>query len=782
MKYSFFDQIKSSPMIAFSVAFMLGIPLAKYLNAPMPVYLVFAGVLLILALIFWLLDARQRVALLIIPLFLFYGAIRYSIYDQPYPSDHVSFFHNADRHVYLTGFVTELPDERDSVTNLKIAASAIDLGYGDQPASGLVLVKLYTPYTVSYGDKVRVSGVLGAPPESGGFSYREYLLNKGITSLLTTSKLTVLPGRQTTWLGSLTNGARLTIFSRVEKLFSPPEAYLIAGILIGMDKQIPPEVDQAFVDTGTSHIIAISGFNISIIAVILITLFTSLFGKRWGTIAAIIGIGFYTLLAGADPPVVRAAVMGSLGALGVLLKRRNATLTLLFFAGMLMAFFDPNILYEPGFQLSFAATLGIISIVPPMVDRTREWLGRFLSDERAVKALTILSDLFIITIAAQITTLPIILAHFGKLSLITFVANPLILPLQPALMILSGLAVIVSFLWMPFGSIAAAAAYPFAWVTIWVVEKLAPFSRPSLHFNADELGFIITYYTLLVIVPIYWTRLKEWFKPSVYIPVAIVLVFLVWRQVALLPDGKTHILIPSVGKADAILITTPSGEHVLINGGDKSSVLLDSLGRTISPYAKKLDLLVIANTQENDLGALPKVIGLYPPDKVIWSGNREASYSSEKLYLDLARERIPFTFAEEGSSVDLGDGLILRTENVNERGAVYTLEQGGFSILLPLGVNGEAIDELVSREPSTPTGYFLSENGYPPSNPAALIHRFPAEFYILSFGFDNFAILPSQELLDLLGSNNLFRTDEMGWIEIVTDGSEYQVNSQFSPK
>lgn len=761
---------------------MLGIPLAKLFRAPISVYLLFAALFFLLAVIFWLLNARQRVALLVIPLFLFYGAIRYAISDQPYPGDHVSFFHHADRHIYLTGFISDLPDERDTVTNIKLSTTAIDLGYGDQPASGTVLVKLYTPYAVSYGDRIRVYGVLDTPPESAEFSYREYLLNKGITSLLTTNKVTVLPGRQTTFLGSFTNASRQAIFSRVEKLFSPPEAYLIAGILIGMDKQIPPEVDQAFVDTGTSHIIAISGFNISIIAVLLITLFTRLFGRRWGTISAIVGIGAYTLLAGADPPVVRAAVMGSLGALGVLLRRRNATLTLLFFAGMLMAFFNPNILYEPGFQLSFAATLGIISLVPLMEDRFREWLSRFLSDERAERALTLFSDLFIITFAAQITTLPIILAHFGKLSLITFLANPLILPLQPALLILSGLAVILSFLWMPLGSIVSMAAYPFAWVTIWVVEKLAVYSGPSLHFNADNLGFIILYYALLLVVPIFWTRMKEWFKPSVFVPLAIVIVFLVWRQVVLLPDGKTRIFFPSVGKADAILITSPSGARVLINGGDKSSILLDALGRRISPFDKTLDLLVIANTQETNLAALPKVVDLYPPDKVIWSGNRDASYSSVKLYTSLTRDRVPVQFAEEGMTIELGDGLTLNVEDVNERGAVITLRQGGFSMFLPIGVNRDATEALAARERETRTGYYLSENGYPPSNPEELIHKFPAEFYILGFGFDNFAILPSQELLDSLGSNNIFRTDELGWIEIVTDGNEYTITSQYGVK
>lgn len=779
MKVTFLDQVISSPLIGFAAAFMAGILFARVAKLPMNFYLISALVLFLLSLAAWKLGAKQKIALLIIPLFFMYGALRYELSNQPYQTDHVSFYHNSERHIYLTGSVQSLPDERDQVTNLKLSAKYIDLGFGDQPASGNVLVKLYTPYQVEYGDLVRVYGVMEAPPESAEFSYREYLLNQGITSLLTTDNLTILPGEDTSYFGKLITSTRMAIYERVERLFPPPSASLVNGILIGLDKQIPPETAQAFIDTGTSHIVAISGFNISIITAILITLLTRLTGKRWGTLLSILGISIYTLIAGADPPVVRSAMMGGLAAFGVLIGRRNATLTLLFFAGMIMTLIEPATLFEAGFQLSFAATLGIISMVPPMEVWVRERLFGVISEERLDGIVTIITDLFLITFAAQATTLPVILAHFGKLPWITFLANPLILPLQPPLLVLSGAAVILSYLWIPAGQILAMAAYPFAWATIWIVEWLAPYSSPSLHFNLDNTAFIVVYYSVLVFAGAVWQRTKSWFKPAILLPAALVGVFIIWQQVGGLPDGKTHILIPAAGKTDALLITTPNGEHVLINGGDKSSILLEHLGETIPAFTKKIDLLVIANTQESNLSALPSTMRLYPPQRVIWSGNRDASYSSQVLSNDLLTKKIPFDFIQTGDVVDLGGGLELKALHVNQRGAVYLLTQGGFSLFLPIGVNREAINDLVRMEPLAVTGYYLSENGYPPANPPDLIKSYPAEFYLFGFGFDNFAILPDEQLLNSLNTANLFRTDVNGWIEIVVESDQYSVRTQY---
>jgi competence protein ComEC len=148
------------------------------------------------------------------------------------------------------------------------------------------------------------------------------------------------------------------LLDTVYRSFPDPEASLMAGILLGVESGIPADVQEAFNATGTSHIIAISGFNISILAGLFTLLFSRLTGRWWGALLAALGIAFYTVLVGAGASVVRAAVMGWFSLLAVQIGRRQVGLNSLAIVAAVMAAFTPSILWDVGFQLSFMATLG----------------------------------------------------------------------------------------------------------------------------------------------------------------------------------------------------------------------------------------------------------------------------------------------------------------------------------------------------------------------------------------------------------------------------------------
>jgi len=135
-----------------------------------------------------------------------------------------------------------------------------------------------------------------------------------------------------------------------------------------VDSGLPDDLQQDFKDTGTSHIIAISGFNIAIIAAIFLSLFGRAFGPRRGAVVAGIGIVFYTLLVGADAAVVRAAVMGVTALFARHFGRRQDGLVTLFAAGAGMCLYNPYYTQDVGFQLSFFATLGLILYGEPLSD------------------------------------------------------------------------------------------------------------------------------------------------------------------------------------------------------------------------------------------------------------------------------------------------------------------------------------------------------------------------------------------------------------------------------
>jgi len=170
-------------------------------------------------------------------------------------------------------------------------------------------------------------------------------------------------------------------------------------------------------------------------------------------VAAILGIIFYTLLVGASPSVLRAAIMGTLALFARQLGRRTGINTLAITAA-LMAGFSPNILWDAGFQLSFAATLGLVLYADPLLTWFTNLLARRLPLATARRIAEPVGSYLLFTLAAQVMTLPVIAYHFQRISLVSILANPVILPAQPAVMVLDGLAVLLGLIWQPLGQVA----------------------------------------------------------------------------------------------------------------------------------------------------------------------------------------------------------------------------------------------------------------------------------------------------------------------------------------
>jgi competence protein ComEC len=201
--------------------------------------------------------------------------------------------------------------------------------------------------------------------------------------------------------------------------------------------------------------------NITIIAAIFMSFFRRILGTRKGLIVAGIGIFTYTILVGGDAAVVRAAIMGALTLLALRLGRQTYGFASLSAAATIMTAIDPNVLWDVGFQLSFAATLGLMLFTPPLERWFTRFAASFLSLEHATNLTKPVSEFALYTIAAQLMTLPLSVAYFQQLSLTSFIANPVILPAQPLLMITGGIATIAGMIWIPLGRILAMLAWAF---------------------------------------------------------------------------------------------------------------------------------------------------------------------------------------------------------------------------------------------------------------------------------------------------------------------------------
>ncbi|MDO8443772.1 MAG: ComEC/Rec2 family competence protein [Candidatus Azambacteria bacterium] len=356
--------------------------------------------------------------------------------------------------IVFSGKVIEEPDRRTDFSQYVV----------ENEAYGRVLVKtdLYPEYF--YGDNLKLNGKISTPESSADFDYKTYLAKDGIFLISKYPGITLIerPARQD-FYGSLLN-VKKSFIETINKLFPEPLASFLAALLVGAKKTLPADLTDAFNRTGTSHIVAISGYNISIISAMLLNLLGYLFLPR-KFIFWLVGVVLvlFTLIAGAEASVVRAAIMGGLL---ILAKRegRNYRLTnAIIFAGAAMLFFNPYLLrYDAGFQLSFLATFGLVYLVPYF----EKWFSRlpnFLSFRDNLAA----------TLSAQAMTLPIIFFSFGRVSLIAPLANVLILPFIPLTMLFGFLAGIAGF-------ISLGLAYVFVFPTwfllsfqIWLIKLLS---------------------------------------------------------------------------------------------------------------------------------------------------------------------------------------------------------------------------------------------------------------------------------------------------------------------
>jgi len=771
VKSTLVEQISRSPLLWICSAFLVGIVLASLWPLNTLIWFGLAFFAMLVALVLRRLRPQWTLAILLLPGFLFLGAARYQMTQPRITPSYIAYYNDNVHKAYVTGILLEPPDQRDTYLNLHMQVESIDFDKGEIPVSGEMLIRLTNEYALSYGQRVRVRGFIQTPPENEDFSYRDYLAMQGIHSILRTNKITVLPVSDINPFWAFMYRLKNSLLKRVYMIFPEPEASLLAGILLGVDNNIPADVQQAFKNTGTSHIIAISGFNIAIIAGIFVTLFSRFFGKNLGAILAILSISFYTLLVGASASVVRAAIMGVLSIIAMQFGRRNLALIALAGSAFVMALFNPFVLWDVGFQLSFAATLGLVLYAQPMQDAVTAFLIHYYPLSSVEKFVAPFSDYFLLTLAAQITTLPITIYHFGRMSLVSFIANPVVLPPQPAVMVLSGLAVLLSRIYLPLGQVMAWVAWPFAAYTIRMVEFFNGFPGAVLILGDFSLLAVILIYGLLIGLTFAWDRVKGVFTPFVLISLLAVFSFLTWRSVVNASDGRLHLTFLDVGSSDAVLIKTPTGRFVLINGGASPSALADALGRRIPPFSRGIDYLVVASTQENQVAALPRTLEQYRPKLVLWSGNNQASFSSQLLGTWLTQNRVPLRLARPGDALDLGGGAKLTVLAVSARGAILSVEMGGFKALLPVGVNLDALTALNNGQGLGPlTALLLSESGYAPANPPEWLANLKPQLTILSVAAGDPDGLPAPELVTAQKNVNLMRTDVNGWIDLASDG------------
>jgi competence protein ComEC len=733
------------------------------------------------------------------------GGLRYQLAQPDFDDPSFIAFHNdSGVEKAVQGVLARPPDEYDGYTNLVIGVDQIHTA-GDtdlRSVHGLLLARGTSGEKFQYGDRVVARGVLQTPSEDGAFSHKGYLAHQGIYSVMFAREVSVIArasGGSSVLrsIYSLRDGAHQVVY----KMWPDPEASLLAGILLGIESKIPETVGEAFKETATSHIVAISGFNITIVAGLFIVLFNRMLGRWRGGLVAILGIGVYTLLVGADAAVVRAAIMGALTVFARQLGRQQTGMNSLAIVAALMAVFDPHVLWTASFQLSFMATLGLVLYADPMSQGFLNWASQRLPLTTEQRLAGPVGEYLLFTLAAQLTSLPITMWLSRQLSISSLLANPLILPAQPAVMVLGGLATIAGLIYLPLGQLMAYVAWPFVVYTIRMVEFIADHFEGALRLGRVSLLVVLLYYLLLFgwtfIDPLIQRLLaalrgsgatdngRNWQRALM----GLLLLFpavanvIVWREAFNLPDARLHMTVLDVSHGshlgDGVLIQSPTGRYVLINGGPSSTRLSDQLGRQLPPLHRRIDFLVVAAPSKEQLAALPDAIEGFSLQSVLWAGPTAADANARRLRGKLSAAGVPIVAAQTGHALDLGAGARLHVLSAGKRGAIFCLEWGDFRALLPIGANFDDLESLqYGRSIGRVSALLLAEHGYAPVNAPEWISNLRPQVILLSVSGGNSEDLPSPETVQLVQGFNLLRTDRNGWIRLSTDGEDLWVEVQ----
>lgn len=297
--------------------------------------------------------------------------------------------------IYLSGRISSESILQGSSQRFKV--SRIDIVTGDEPK-------------YEYGQKIAVSGIL-----------QRQLINKWhshFSLIYPTIKIIEAEKRNSIryWILRFRQG----IEARFNKNLPEPEASLLAGIVLGVKKGLPPDFYEALRQTGTMHIVVASGYNVTVIIGTIVVYLAGRIKRQMAILLGIMAVAIFSIMAGGQAAIVRAAIMGSLAYFGQLSGRKTEGKRLLLIAVMVMLAVEPLLIFDLGFQLSVAATAGLIWLGPIMEKIFGKiWLvGKDLSE----------------TTAAQIAVMPIILTVFGKMSPFSIVVNSLILWLVPIIM------------------------------------------------------------------------------------------------------------------------------------------------------------------------------------------------------------------------------------------------------------------------------------------------------------------------------------------------------------
>lgn len=708
------------------------------------------------------------------------------------------------------------------------------------------------------GDQVVLEGELEQPGEArnfGGFDYRAYLLTQRIHWLIKgDGAASVQASPPASWgLSSIlrwNDAARAALGEEMDRLFQEPHGGYMKGLVLGIQDALDEETFKQFSQLGLTHILAISGMHVAVyVGVLLFILRRCRLTRETALTITVILVPVYVLLSGAGPSIVRAGIMSMIALLAARFGLLKDGMNILAAAALIMLVWNPYLLLSVSFQLSFLVTAGLMVYMPlaaPLLRGLPGWLGSAVS----------------VTLIAQFVSFPLTIYYFNQISLLSFAANLVLVPFITFLVLpLGTLALLLGRLWNAAAGVTAYVAELLNNATFGAVEWMNGFSGGVLIWSSPSLLWICLYYLLLYgllysLKRRYEVRLapqamedetkplaeldqpqsadkrslgggnwsgargsasqmpfqppaaQRWTGPAALLCSAGLALLLYKGYYAENLGGAGAISYLDIGQGDSILITTPGGAHILVDGGGTVSFgkreewrirrsPFEVGAKTLLPLLKRrgihrLDAVILTHGDQDHAGGLQAVLEGMPVSTLLFNGTLAGREPYRKL-MDTALAagiqlypvqqglvlapaddtELTFLWPEPQKPVD---PILPEVEDQNHESVVFRLEMNSHSFLFTGDMDKAAEESILEggREAGISAGQpidvlKIAHHGSKTATTAAWLNFWNPSAAVISAGVGNLYGHPNAEVLDRLasGGTSVYRTDLQGEIQMM---------------
>ncbi len=788
-------------LIGISCAWIAGIWLGSQFCIPAALIL---SAVLPVPLIFGLKNHRKHLILLaLVLLFLFSGAWLSPTLSHTYNSIKI---YNHLGPLDFNGIIAEAPEKQDNKNQLVISIQEIN----HHSVYGKVLYTTYSNSNLKYGDVIIGQIVLEEPPTFGNFNYAAYLAGEGIYSIVQVMDYKIIDrgagSTGMTWLFDLRENLSQSLAASLPE----PQASLCQGIVLGIRSNISQELRAELSESGTTHLLAISGLNLTIVAGLLLSLTLLFCGRRyfiyvWLTLCI---IWFYAVLTGLQAPVIRSAIMASIFLIAEILGRQKNAFPTLAFSAAIMVAFSPQVLFNLSFQLSFMAMVGLIFITPYFTEIGRKAVYAGLGEESSwAKPLTAITDSFSVSLGAVIAVWPISSYTFGIISLVGPVTTFLISPALTPIIIFGSLTAFVGLFNLAIAQAIGWVAWLFLSYMIVIAVSFAALPSAFIKNNPFDYRFIWLYYVLFLLFinlktalnklhALFGTikfNLSNWSnsvgeiigsRSKYIIPPLLIITILTSLACTSLPENNLQVSFLDVGEGDAILIQA-NGQNILIDGGPSGQTVCQELGKLLPFWERKIDLLILSHPHLDHLTGLLEVMKRYQIGKILASPLSSDLPSYQEFLQRAVENKIEYLIAKSGQQFMLSNGALLNILNpsdniytessveIDDCSLVMLLTYGDHSIFLTSDI-GSKTESLLLRERLVKNTDILkiAHHGSATSSSASFLMVTNPAIAVISVGANNQFGHPDQSVLARIheaGIKTIYRTDLDGTITFVID-------------